>query len=421
MTLRAGTISLVLATAIATATVFVPITQAQSFTVLHNFTAGLDGANPYTGLTMDAAGNLYGTTQYGGLQSNDCFLSNGCGTVFKLARQGSGWIFRPLYQFQGIPTGDGANPLGRVIFGPDGALYGTTAYGGSDAGGDCSNGDEFRCGTVFKLTPQPIPCRSFTCNWEETQLYAFMGATDGAHPLGEIAFDSAGNLYGATQSNTAYELTPAHGTWTLTVLHAFAGSGGFDPVGGVQLDQEGNIYGTTELGGTGQEGTAFQLVPSGSGWTLNTLYDFQFGSGGINPAAGLIVGPGGNLYGGTTNGQPNPVVYELSPSNGGWIYSTLYTFPYQHCCGVAANLVMDSAGNLYGTAGGDAVAQIYGSVFRLTPSNGGWIYTDLHDFSGGSDGGLPVSRVLIDANGNLYGTASIGGANGYGVVWEITP
>ena len=111
--------------------------HAQTFTVLHNFTGGLDGANPYAGLTMDRAGNLYGTSLHGGLQTDDCQITNGCGTVFELARQGGRFIFRPLYQFQGFPSpsGDGANPLGRVIIGPDGALYGTTEFGGSNVDG----------------------------------------------------------------------------------------------------------------------------------------------------------------------------------------------------------------------------------------------------------------------------------------------
>jgi hypothetical protein len=189
----------------------------------------------------------------------------------------------------------------------------------------------------------------------------------------------------------------------------------------VQLDPAGNVYGTTNIGGTGQDGTAFQLVPSGSGWTLNILYDFQ----GSVQEGGVIIGPGGNLYGGTADGSPNPVVYELSPSNGSWIYNTLYTFSYRYCpCGVAANLVMDSTGNLYGTTAGDSL-RIYGSVFKLTPSNGGWTYTDLHDFTGGSDGAYPFSSVVVDANGKLYGTTSEGGSgpcnNGCGTVWEITP
>jgi hypothetical protein len=117
-----------------------------------------------------------------------------------------------------------------------------------------------------------------------------------------------------------YELTPSHGSWTKTLLHGFGDRlDGANPLGGVQLDPAGNAYGTTNLGGIGQEGTAFQLVPSASGWTLNIIGNFNFNSGGFALLAGLIVGPGGNLYGGTADGNPNPVVYELSPSNGRWI------------------------------------------------------------------------------------------------------
>ena len=400
---------------------FAVMAQAQTFTVLHKFTNGLDGAHPYTGLTIDRAGNLYGTAEYGGSQANDCHIVSGCGTVFELVHQGAGFIFRPLYQFQGFPSGDGANPQGRVIVGPDGALYGTTAYGGED--GSCGD-EEPGCGTVFKLTPPPTFCKSFTCNWEETQLYNFTGTGDGAGPSGEIAFDSAGNLYGTTYDGasefggTVYELTPAHGTWTLSTLAGF--ESGTNPYGGVQLDRAGNVYGTTEL-----FGTAFQLLPSGSGWTLNNLYEFSYNGGGWDLAAGLIVGPGGNLYGGTAAGSPSPVIFELSPSNGGWTYNPFYTFS---STGLSANLVMDSTGNLYGTTLGDSEEQIYGSVFKLTPSDGGWIYTDLHDFTNGSDGALPYSSIVIDSAGNLYGTASSGGGDrcppsgtGCGVVWEITP
>ena len=133
---------------------------AQTFQVLHYFTGGLDGAHPYTGLTMDRAGNLYGTAEYGGSQANDCHIVGGCGTVFEMVHQGAGFIFRPLYQFQGFPSGDGANPLSRVIVGPDGALYGTTAFGG-ETGEGCGD-EEPGCGTVFKLTPPPTFCKSFT-------------------------------------------------------------------------------------------------------------------------------------------------------------------------------------------------------------------------------------------------------------------
>ncbi len=400
------------------------IAPAQTLTVLHSFSGGLDGAYPYVGLSMDHAGNLYGAATYGGFLGNDCNQTDGCGTVFELARQGSGFIFRPLYQFQGYPSpsSDGANPLGRVIIGPDGALYGTTAYGGSNTAG-CEDGSEPGCGTVFKLTPPPTICKSFICNWQETRIYNFTGAPDGFLPRGEVAFDADGNLYGATYyggmssgGGTVYKLTPAQGTWTQSVLAAFPA--GSNPAGGVQLDQAGNVYGTTQL-----EGTVFQLVPSGSGWTLNDLYNFQVGSGGFDLLAGVIVGPGGNLYGGTVDGAPNgdAVLYAVSPSDGGWAFNALYTFTQSFGGGPGGNLVMDSAGNLYGTTIGDSEDQIYGNVFKLTPSNGGWTYTDLYDFAGGSDGSYPYSNIVIDSAGNLYGTALTGGANGYGVVWELTP
>ncbi|MFZ0311873.1 MAG: choice-of-anchor tandem repeat GloVer-containing protein [Candidatus Korobacteraceae bacterium] len=398
--------------------------QAQTFTVLHNFTGALDGKFPNTGLTMDSAGNLYGTTAYGGFYGNDCLGAGGntgCGTIFKLVHKSAGWVFNPLYQFLGDSTGDGASPLGRVIFGPDGALYGTAAYGGLQTSG--CNG----CGTVFKLTPPPQVCRGVLCSWDETQLYAFSGG-DGAFPMGEIAFDAAGNLYGATQSGgpggyqgTAFELTPAHGTWTRTLLHDFGDAGGTQPMGGVQLDHAGNVYGTAFFGGDGQEGTVFQLVPSGSGWTLHVITYFTLSSGGDNPAAGVILDQAGNLYGATSNGQPNPVAFEISPFDGGWTYNTLYTWAnFFGGGGPVASLVMDSAGNLYGTTS-FAGAYSEGSVFELTPANGSWIYTDLHDFTGGSDGGYPKSNIVLDASGNLYGTASQGGQYSDGVIFEITP
>lgn len=403
--------------------------RAQTFSVLHSFTGGQDGKTPYTGLTIAPSGTLYGTTAFGGYTGADCEAGGpgGCGVIFKLAHAGSGWAFYPLYQFRGYPTGDGAMPFGRVTIGPEGALYGTTAYGGLE--GDCGEHyNEPGCGTVFKLTPPANICTSFSCPWNETQLYAFSGP-DGGWPMGEVAFDGNGNLYGTAFSGgqndagTAYQVTAAG---EFTTLYNFCSEenchDGANPKNGVQLDQSGNVYGTTEdNAGLGGDGTAFQLVPSGSGWTLNTIYTFSGLGNGQYALTGLIVDQMGNLYGGTSDGHPNPFVFELSPSNGSWIFNTLYTFPYQSCCGVGANLVMDSAGNLYGTTEGDSEEQVYGTVFKLTPSNGGWVYTDLYDFTGGSDGAYPYSSIVIDSAGNLYGTASAGGANGDGTVWEITP
>jgi uncharacterized repeat protein (TIGR03803 family) len=135
---------------------------------------------------------------------------------------------------------------------------------------------------------------------------------------------------------------------------------------------------------------------------------------------GLIRDSSGNLYGTTLSGGTNGggTVYELSPSNGGWTFTTLYNLSGN--AGSYAVLTMDAAGDLYGTTTGDGIYG-HGNVFKLTPSNGDWTYTSLHDFTGGSDGGTPFGQVTLDASGNLYGTASVGGANDAGVVWEITP
>src|SRR5208283_489759 len=145
--------------------------RAQTLTPLNSF-AGADGATPLAGVTVDAAGNLYGTTVGGGTQN--CPQYGGCGTVFKLKHATGGWVLSTLYQFQG--GADGSHPEARVVFGPDGALYGTTAGNLSNCGQDC--------GTVFRLTPPPGFCRSVRCPWIKTILYSFRGVPDGSQPLG---------------------------------------------------------------------------------------------------------------------------------------------------------------------------------------------------------------------------------------------
>jgi uncharacterized repeat protein (TIGR03803 family) len=384
--------------------------QAQTFTVLHNFTGGEDGAAPKAGVTMDGAGNLYGTTYTGG---------GGYGTVYRLKRSGSNWVFSPLYSFGG--GSDGANPSARVIFGPDGALYGTTEFGGT-------------AGTVFKLQPSASACKAALCLWTETVLHNFQAGADGANPgYGDLLFDQAHDIYGTTieggaphNAGTAYELTPAGSGYTESIIYSFGGgSDGVGPHNGLIFDSVGNLYGTTAQGGSSGDGTVFQLAWGGSGWTEGLLYSFSNGSAGVDPFAGLIFDKAGDLYGaasdGGTSGQGT--AFELTLANGSWIYSVLYSFsapPGGFQCGPYSTLVMDQARNLYGTTR-CAGANGLGSVFKLTPSDGGWIYTALHDFTGGSDGGYPLSNVIFDTTGNFYGTASTGGSHGDGVVWEITP
>ena len=232
------------------------IAQAQTYTVLHSFTNSTDGANPTAGVTIDRAGNLYGTTSHGGI---------GHGTVYKLQRRGSSWTLNPLYSFAG--GADGASPTARVIFGPNNLLYGTTAYGGNQ-----------NAGTVFRLAPSPKACSRATCAWTETLLYVFSGAADGASPgYGDLVFDQAGNLYGTTYSGgessegVAFELIPANGMWTENSIYAFSGSNGSGPLSGVVFDGAGNLYGTTYQGGRYGEGTIFQLAYS-MGWTESVLH-----------------------------------------------------------------------------------------------------------------------------------------------------
>ena len=370
--------------------------QAQTFTILHNFAGGADGSQPTAGLSMDRAGNLYGTAAYDGNESGNCSRFDGCGTVYKLARKNSSWLFYTLYKFSGP---DGQNPQARVIIGPDGNLYGTTIAGGAA-----------NAGTVFRLQPPATACKAYSCPWTETVLYSFQGGSDGANPqYGDLTFDQAGNIYGTTpyggSSNigVVYELSPTNGSWTETILHTFDGSDGYQPYAGVIFDGAGNLYGTTSSGGGGGNGNVYKLTHSGSGWVVSTIHDFAFPGGAYG---GLISDSSGNLYGITFF---NPQVYELSPFNGGWTYSVLFNFGGY---GAVAAPTMDAAGNLYGTI-------VLGSneVFRLTASGGHWTLTGFN----GSAGEEPFCNMVLDTSGNLYGTASVGGAYDGGVVFEITP
>lgn len=393
-----------------------PAAQAQTYQVLYNFTYGHDGALPVVGLTIDQAGNLYGAAANGG--NNGC--SGGCGTVFQLKHKGSGWIFNLLYGFTG--GSDGYYPESKVIFGPDGSLYGATSYGGQGCNGE-------GCGTVFNLKPPPRACTSALCPWTETVLYRFAGTPDGEHPFyADPAFDQAGNLYGTTSSGgndwgIVYSLTRSGNTWMENILYSFQLSpDGQVPFDGVVPDAAGNLYGTTWGGGGFGAGTVFQLTPSGNGWTEKILYAFQRGSDGGLPQAGLIMDHSGNLFGATTDGGSGGggTVFELMPQGGGWTFKLLYSFSGGSQCGPLRSLAMDASGNLYGTTKCDG-SHGYGNVFELMPSGGGWTYKDLYDFSGGTDGANPYSNVVFDAAGNLYGTAEAGGSLGHGAVWEITP
>jgi len=421
---RAATLAPMIVVVLALILIFTQPALAQNFQVIWNFTGGQDGAAPTAGLTLDRAGNLYGTASYGGNRAGPCW-ENGCGTVFKLTHKNSDWVLTPLYSF--AAGNDGAEPTSRVVFGPDGSLYGSTSSGGNGFG------------TIFNLRPAATVCKTALCPWTETPLYQFAGGSDSADPgQGDLVFDRAGNLYGTTMEGgpgcngfgcgTVFVLTPAHGGWTESVLYRFAGgSDGANPNAGVILDSAGNLYGTTMEGGLGY-GTVYQLKPSASGWTEQVLYSFTAGNDGYDPMGGLIFDGLGNLYGTALSGGAGGggTAFELTPSEGSWNFILLYNFG-----GMAypkSSLMMDAAGNLYGTTfhGGSGRGLCppggpgCGTVYRLTPSPSGWNYTELHSFDV-NDGAAPSGGVVMDTKGNLYGTAASGGGNGFGVVWEIEP
>jgi uncharacterized repeat protein (TIGR03803 family) len=410
---RAAVAALTVTILFALTVVLTQSAQAQTFKVIHTFT-GPDGADVYAGVTLDAAGNLYGTT------SERLEKGGGPGTVFELKPSHGNWILNSIFTFNG---NDGYEPWSGVVFGPDGDLYGTTFTGGSGSG------------VVYSLKPAATACETALCPWTETVLYQFTGGSDGADPAyGNLTFDRVGNLYGTTPYGgnspsdwgLVFELTPSNGGWTERVLYSFSGGNdGEFPFSGVILDEAGNLYGTSVLSGDGgcQKGcwgTVYQLTPSGAGWKENTLYTFQDGTDGGEPYGGLIFDASGNLYGSTYLGGSGfgGTVFELSPAGGSWTFALVYAFTGSG--GPYASLAMDGTGSLYGTTYLDGFYG-QGNVFKLTPSSSGWTYASLYDFTGGNDGAYPIGSLVLDKSGNIYGTTSAGGANGKGVVFEITP
>ena len=397
--LRAGPLALIAVVVFATAILAIPSAQAQTFTVLHSFSDKGDGGLPYAGVNL-IVGNLYGTTSEGGRY--------GYGTVYELKHRGSSWTLSTLYNFTG--GSDGANPYGRVTAGPGGILYGTTAGGGNGYG------------TVFTLRLPATACHTAICPWIETVLYRFQGGSDGAYPAyaDDLVFDEAGNLYGTTAGDTSgddgtvFELSPSNGGWTETILHRFIN--GEQPYAGVIFDAAGNLYGTTPDGGIGY-GTVYELTPSASGWTYHTIYQFQ---GPSSPIGGVAFDTSGNLYGLTISSGAGGYAYELQPSNGGWTFTNIYN-NFASNFGGFDTPTLDAAGNVYGTVFTEGPSN-YGLVFKLTPSGGGWTETNLTLFgAGNNDGVFPYSSVVLDANGNVYGTTLQGGSGSDGTVWEITP
>ena len=396
--------------ALAFAALLANVSWATSYKKLYSFAGGSDGRVPATPLTFDNAGNAYGTTAAGG----DFDL----GTVFMLTPSGQEIV---LYSFTG--GGDGQDPHGGVILDSTGNLYGTAAAGGF--GGFCA-GDG--CGVVFELT-------STDGTWAETTLYSFKGLNDGFGPGGSLVFDTAGNLYGTTPdagahaNGTIFELSPtAHG-WSHKTIHAFTGNkdGAVGSLGSLILDAAGNLYGVTELGGPSGAGAIYKLSPTPTGgWKTTVLYDFKGTPDAANSYGGLTFDAAGNLYGTTYFGGANGMgaVFQLIPGpNSTWQENVLYSFQGGTDGSFpTATLVFDAAGTLYGTTStGGRPSCDCGTVFKLTLERGSWNEKIVHTFGKGRDGSSPSYGLTSDTNGTLYGTTPVGGTEGQGILFRLTP
>jgi uncharacterized repeat protein (TIGR03803 family) len=322
---------------------------------------------------------------------------------------------------------DGADPASGVTIDSSGNLYGTTPYGGSSSG---------HYGVVYRLQNKHN-------SWVLSPLYAFAGGTDGANPGSRVTIGSNGTLYGSTYygglfqngcsggdgCGTIFNLKPTPTRpatpltpWIRTLLYDFqGGSDGWQPAGDLVFDQAGNIYGTTFYGAYNGFGSVYKLTPSGDGWTESLLFQDPSGSDWIQPSGGVILDSSGDLFGVFAFGGTNSWggVYELTPSGSGWIETTLHNFTYASDGGEPiGGLIMDSSGNLYGTTslGGPEGG---GTVFELTPSGGSWTFSVLYSFTGGMGKNGPIDKLNMDAAGNLYGTTYSEGAYGYGAVFKL--
>jgi uncharacterized repeat protein (TIGR03803 family) len=371
--------------------------QAQTETVLYNFCSQpncSDGDEPQSNLIFDGAGNLYGTTGSGD--------GPGYGNVFELSPNGNGgWSETVLHSFTG--GADGGTPLySPVIFDGTGNLYGTTSGGG-----------QYGNGVVFELSPVGK-------SWTETVLYNFCsqpGCSDGSNPQYGLIFDASGNLYGTTCNcgngengkGVVFELSPSGGGWTERVIYNLDGQA----ESGVTMDA-GNIFGTSFS-------TVFELSPNGNGgWTPTVISTFAENS----PTGTPVLDQAGNIYVATESsvGRNAGNVYKLSPEkNGKWTKKILFRFGGQRGSVPSGGLVLDAAGNLYGTTEyggyhGQDGGFGNGTVFELVPPN--YKETVLWNFNNG--GTHPNSGLILDV-GKLYGTTTIGGLYGWGVVFEVTP
>jgi uncharacterized repeat protein (TIGR03803 family) len=381
--------------------------SGQTEAVLYTFTGGSDGSGPTGNLIFDAAGNLYGTTDAGGVNDGN----GGKGVVFELSPAvGGGWTGTVLYAFQGGT--DGEVPFGGVVFDSAGNLYGTTNFGGAH-----------NLGTIFELSP------AGGGTWTEKVIFSFTGGGDGSNPNGGLAIDSAGDLFATTpvgggqNLGTVFELSPASGgTWTPIVVltGTSARGGGFS--GSVLVD--GNLYVPARTGGSANAGTIYQLTFGAGGWRSGVIYTFLGGTDGSLPTAGLTVRQTGHLFGTTEGGGAfsSGTLFELTPGGGGaWNKTKIHDFGVSSKDGLFPTnpLTVGAAGQLYGTTGsGGTVGN--GVAVEFFKGTAGWKEKILDNFNASSDGS-PGGGLVLDGAGNLYGVQHNGGSFGAGGVYEIVP
>jgi uncharacterized repeat protein (TIGR03803 family) len=384
---------------------------ADKITLLNSFSAYGKGGFAVNGtLAMDSSGNLYGAAGEGG-------LVNG-GTIFELSPQESGhWNFQVIFQCDSNPGCE--NPIGSLAIDQAGNLYGATEFG-----------------QIFELS------NNGSGTWTATSIYNLAG--DGTAP-GPVIIDTAGNLYGVNAQGGAnnlgfvFELSLVSGTWVLTDLHDFAGPDGSGccTLSSLIMDSVGNLYGTTPKGGSSTAcpsgcGVVFELSNNSGTWSETVLHSFSNTDGAL-PEGPLTMAAEGKLFGSVENGGPEGfgAVFELLSQSGGWKFGIVHSFRGGNDGAYPdAPLVIDSAGNLYGTTssgggGGDlctlGTSSGCGTAFELTYSGTSWHKTLLHAFTGAVDDGAFPQGLISGGQSDLFGLASEGGREGWGATYELTP
>ena len=387
---------------------------------IYSFVAPPGPTYPAAGLALGQGGVLYGTTLGGGSISNyRCGYFN-CGTVYELtppAAAGGSWTETTLYSFD--PSNGGYAPASVLLRAPIGTLYGWAAYGGS-AG----------LGVAFQLTPPTSPGGS----WAQTTLYNFQGEpADPGAPIGNLALGGNGALYGATSAGgtynqgTVFELSPPASPgnpWISMVLYSFRGDGdGINPAAGVVIGGSGAVYGSTLSGGSVGYGTLFALKRNGGVWQERVLA--SLGSHQERPN-GVILGSRGALYG---QSGDYGVFKAVPPGAGGgqWVIESIAGVPNMF----PQSITLGQNGTIYLTTpqGGNSTAcgvnQGCGALYELLPpaSPGGtWTTVLLHSFTGQhGDGYQPNAGLVVTKKGTVYGTTYYGGDNFFGTVFRYTP